>query len=418
MSNPIQLFCIAGPEKNCRFEIKQGDSLSIGRGNDSDTKINDPAMSRQHCRVFYSENEIVVTDEGSSSGTFVNDQRVTSSIVKIGGQIRCGDSVFKVVSPESASEKTVADSGIGSQTTGGSPVHIGNLKGKKLGPFLIESPLAKGNQGVVFKALDTEKSRPAAIKVMLPQFTSSDDQRERFVRAMRTMLSVKHLHIVELYSAGKAGGLCWAAMEFIEGDDLSKLIERVGMDGILAWEEVWRCAVHITRALDVAYDRQIIHRNLTPTNIIRRTQDKMFKLGDFMLAKALEGKYAKQITQPGQLLGDLHYMPPERTSEDLDVDTRSDIYGLGATCYALLTGKPPASGRNIVDVLKSIRNETPESPKKYSLYMNDDFESVIMKMIQKEPDKRYATPRELLADLERIGKEAKLETDVSDWWVG
>ena len=97
-------------------------------------------------------------------------------------------------------------------------------------------------------------------------------------------------------------------MEYVEGEDLAKLIERMGIDGVLDWGEVWRCAVHIARALQVAYDRQIIHRNVTPTNIIRRTKDKLFKLGDLMLAKALEGSLAKQITQPGQLLGELHYM--------------------------------------------------------------------------------------------------------------
>ena len=87
----------------------------------------------------------------------------------------------------------------------------------------------------------------------------------------------------------------------------------------------------------------MVHRNVTPTNILRRTSDEVCLLGDFMLAKAIEGKLAQQVTQPGQIVGDVPYLAPERTLPDGEVDTRSDIYGLGATCYALLTGKAPAA---------------------------------------------------------------------------
>ena len=163
---------------------------------------------------------------------------------------------------------------------------------------------------------------------------------------MKTMLPIRHPNIVRLYNAGKKGPVCWAAMEFIEGESLTKVIDRIGIQGMLDWHEVFRLAVQIGRALQEASEHKIIHRNVTPTNILRRTSDKTCLLGDLMLAKGLEGTTAQQITQPGQLIGDLAYMSPERTQPDAVADCRSDLYGLGATLYALLAGavaKPPAA---------------------------------------------------------------------------
>ncbi len=414
MADKISVKIVGGPELGRNFEITCGESLLVGRGEASDTRINDPSMSRTHFRIFFKEGEVAVNDEGSSSGTFQNGHRISSAIAKLGDVIQAGDTMFKVNQAEDESEKTVAPDTINEN----SKANIGNLVGKIMGGYKIESVIRKGTNSVIFKAHDMENDRPAAVKVMLPQFIKDEQHRDRFIRAMKTMLTVKHLHIIELFSAGKAGGLCYAGMEYIEGEDLATLIDRMGVDGILDWQEVWRCAVHITRALHIGYDRQIIHRNVIPTNIIRRTHDKLFKLGDFMLAKALEGSLAKQITQPGQLLGDVHYMPPERTQDDAEVDTRSDIYGLGATCYALLTGRPPAEGQNLIEVLTNVRNQKPEPVSKYQLYVNPVFESIVMKMIEKDPADRYATPRDLLLDLEQVGKSERLETDTSDWWVG
>lgn len=404
MSETIRLKVVQGTDKDRTFEIPSGASLLVGRGDASDTQIKDPAMSRAHFRINHQDGEIVIQDQNSASGTLLNGSPVTTARVKVGDTIRAGDTFLAI-------------HGMAAAAPAGRR-NIANLIGTEFGGFQVDSLLAKGSESIVFQAHEIKKDRPAALKVMLPQFIQDPQQQERFVRAMKTMLNVRDPHIVELYAAGKSGGLCYSAMELIEGDNLDKLIERMGVDGLLDWSEVWRCAIHIARALETGYLRDIVHRNVTPTNIIRRRSDKVFKLADFQLAKAMSGALAKQITEPGQLLGELHYLPPERTVDDGLVDSRSDIFGLGATCYALLTGNPPAQGQGLVNLLKSVREQVPEPPSTVAKNINPEFEAIVMKMIAKNPDDRYRKPAELIVALENINKSDRLEADAADWWVG
>lgn len=186
---------------------------------------------------------------------------------------------------------------------------------------------------------------------------------------------------------------------------MDKVIERIGIAGMLDWRYALRVAVHIARALDYAHSQNIIHRNITPTNIMMRSSDKVAKLGDLMFAKALEGTNAKQVTRPGELVGEVAYMAPERThGHNSEIDGRSDIYGLGATVYALLTGRPPFEGNSLIDLVEKIRNAEPVRPKKYQLSIPDLFEGVVMQMLAKRPQERQASAKDLLADLERVAK--------------
>ena len=409
MEDSIQISIVEGPDRNHSFQLSATSPILFGRGDASDTKIGDAAMSRTHFRLSLVEGEIWAVDVGSRSGIFVNGKPTKASVIQPGDQIRAGDTVVQVgTKTQTAPEPKPAAS---------KPANITDLLGKTIGGYTLQDVIAKGRNGVVFKGEDLSQNKIAAVKVLLPRVARDEEQRERFVRAMKTMLKIKDEHIVELFSAGRTGVFCWAAMEYVEGENLASLIERLGMDGLLPWEEVWRAAVHVTRALQVGYRHHIIHRNLTPTNIIRRQRDKVCKLADFTFAKALAGTLAFDVTSPGQILGDLQYLPPERLT-DAEVDTRSDMYGLGATCYALLTGKPPANGKSMIDITNSIRNDAPEPPKTFQLYMNDRFQDVIMKLLEKDPAKRFHTPDELLRELETVGQESNLETDFSDWWHG
>ncbi|MEM9412143.1 MAG: serine/threonine-protein kinase, partial [Planctomycetota bacterium] len=286
---------------------------------------------------------------------------------------------------------------------------LSQLVGTQLGPYQLMEIIGKGNSGMLFKAHDEEKNRVAAVKVLTPQFTSDDEQRMRFVRAMKTMLPIRDERIVRLYNAGKNGPYCWMAMELVDGENLTTEIQNIGINGMMDWKKVWKVAVDIGRALQTGYDNKIVHRNVTPTNILRRRSDGACLLGDFMFAKALEGTLAQQVTQPGQILGDIPYLAPERTKADAEIDTRSDLYGLGATCYALLTGKPPISGDTLVEMIGNARDEIPDLPKKYQLAVDDLFQDVVMKLLSKDPDQRFPTPSSMLKELLRIGKFNNLD---------
>lgn len=402
----IRINVIAGPSAGRFFELAKGQTLLVGRGDQSQAQIADPSVSRIHFQIGCDGESVTVSDQGSSSGTFVDGNPVKNAVIPFGSVIQAGDTRFRVEDLDRPTEKTMAPR---SKDAAAGAKPLAELVGDKLGNYELSAILGKANSGVVFKARDTEKNSLAAVKVLSPSFTSDDDQRMRFVRAMKTMLPVKSERIINLINAGKTGPYCWFAMDYVEGENLAQLIDRVGIEGMLDWRKVWRVAVDVGRALMTAYDHKIVHRNVTPTNIIRRSSDEACLLGDFMLAKALEGTLAKQVTQPGQILGELPYLAPERTRGDAEVDTRSDMYGLGATCYALLTGRPPVDGNTLTDIVQNVRNQTPNPPKSYQLSVNDLFSDVVMSMIAKDPADRPQSPADLIADLVRIGKFNNLD---------
>jgi len=186
---------------------------------------------------------------------------------------------------------------------------------------------------------------------------------------------------------------------------MTEVIKRIGIAGMLDWKYAFRVGVHIGRALEYAHNQGIIHRGVTPPNILLRSADKQALLGDLMLAKALEGTNAKQVTRPGELVGDVTYMSPERTRGTGEgVDGRSDLFSLAATMYALLTGKPPFAGSTLVETITRIRNAEPLKPTTFQMGIPGLFETTILKMLAKRPEDRYQTAGEVVRELERIGK--------------
>ena len=412
-----QLAIIAGPDKGRCFPLEDGQTLFIGRGEASDTKIDDARMSRVHCRVEVDGGSTIITDAESAGGTFVHDQRVTRKELLPGSVIRIGDTQLRY-DLEGDREATTL---LGSRSPIATPeesinvTQLQDLVGESFAHYQLEKILHKGNTGMVFLAQDTKKARTAAVKVLSPEFTKNEEEKDRFVRAVQTMVNIHHNNLVELYHAGKKGKFCWAAMEYIDGPSILEVIDLIGIQGMLDWREAFRVAVHVSRALNCAYENKIIHRNVTPQNLLQRKNDKVVKLCDLMLAKALEGTMAKQVTQPGQLVGDVAYMSPERTREGAAVDHRSDIYGLGATLYALLVGHPPFESDSLPELVRMVRETEPVKPKEKQLSIDERFQNVVMRMLAKNPDDRYQNPATLLRELEQTGKYAGLDGDYDYW---
>lgn len=406
-----QLSVIAGPEAGRTFSIEDGESLTIGRGQASDTQISDPRMSRVHCQIQVEGGKAGLADKGSSSGSFVNGQQLMEKDLTPGDVIQLGDSKIRFSIDGDQEESTLLGTAFGHAKPTAKVTPLQDLVGQSLAHFRLDGIISKGHAGMVFKGYDTETDRVVAVKVLAPEYGQSEEEKQRFVRAMKTMMPMQHENIVQLYAAGKHGPHCWAAMEYVDGQSLADVIQEIGTAGMLDWRDTFRVAVHIGRALECANENKIIHRNVTPQNILRRASDKVTKLGDLMLAKALQGTLAKQVTQPGQLVGDVPYMSPERTRQDANTDGRSDIYELGATLYALLTGRPPFEDNSLPVLIKKVREETPEKPKKYHLAIPDQFQDIVMMMMAKRPDDRYRTPSALLKELRRVGMFQGIEID-------
>ena len=405
-----KLVVIAGADTNRFFPFSGDEPLSVGRGQDSGTRLRDRGISRFHCELREEDGKVILVDSGSAAGTFVNGNRIVDPYeLRPGDVIQIGETQMRWTAEEVYEHETLGGAAPvaaarAAPAAGPATDSLSKLVGQSLSSYTLVSMVAEGKSGAVFRADDTKNDRPVALKVLHADFAKDEAQVDRFVRAMKTMFPLRHPNLVSLYNAGKSGPYCWLAMEYVDGESMTQVIERIGVAGRIDWKYALRVAVHVARALDYAYERKVIHRNITPPNILVSSSDKTAKLGDLMLAKAMEGALAEQVTRPGELVGDLAYMSPERTRGAIGVDCRSDIYSLGATVYALLAGRPPHEGGSIPEMLHKIREEEPVKPKKYQLAIADQFEGAVLRMLAKRPEDRHQTPNELLADLERVAK--------------
>jgi serine/threonine protein kinase len=398
------LVVVAGPDKGRSFTLTPGETVQVGRSQASTTRLTDPSVSRVHCELEWDGHRAVLINV-STAGTLVNGKPAAQQELKPGDVIRVGSSELRFHLGDIADASTVTPGQRGpGAPAGASGDLLGGLVGQTLSHYSVETLLARGASGAVFRAKDNEDGKTVALKVLQPEFAKNEEEMQRFIRAMKTVLPLRHPNLITLYAAGKTGAFCWVAMEFVEGESMTQVIQRIGVAGMLDWRYGYRVAVHIGRALEHAHGQHIIHRNVTPQNILLRSSDKVAVLGDLMLAKALEGTLAQQITRPGELVGDVAYMSPERTRGTADVDGRSDLYGLGATVYALITGRPPFTAGTLPELITKIRNAEPEKPQKYQMSVPPLFQGTVLKLLAKRPDERFQTASELLAELDRVGK--------------
>jgi serine/threonine protein kinase len=399
-----EVIVVSGPDAGRSFPLEGGQTLIVGRGQASHTRINDPRVSRVHCHVRLDGDRATLTDAGATSGTFVDNQPVQRQLLKPGDTFQVGESRLRFQLIGSGEATTLIAQTRPPSKPPQTATAFDKLVGQTFGNYRLDAVLAEGTSGVVFRGADVAENRPVAVKVLAPEVWRDDEQKERFIRAMQTMLPIRDENIVALYAAGKNGVYCWAAMEFVDGESLARVIQRIGVAGMLDWRDALRVAMHIGRALETAYKHKIIHRNVTPENILQRKSDKAVKLGDLILAKALEGTQARQITQDGKLVGDLPYLAPERTYDRTSVDHRADQYALGATVYALLTGRPPFKARTPLELIDKIRTEDPEGPRKYQLSTPDLFQDIVLRMLAKSPEDRFQKPAELLKELQTVAR--------------
>ncbi|HEV3262362.1 MAG TPA: FHA domain-containing serine/threonine-protein kinase [Gemmataceae bacterium] len=396
----FQLTVVSGPDKGLTFTFQSGEKFQIGRSRGFANRLSDPAVSRVHCEIK-AEADRTLLYNLSRKGTLVNGASAQECVLQPGDLIGIGGTALRYVA-EPADASTV--------TPAKPRPSLAALVGRTLAHFEIESVIARGHTGFVFRARDRDSKATVALKVLRPELSQNAEEQRRFVRAMKTMLPVRHPNLVRIHAAGRTKSYCWMAMEYVEGESLTQVIQRLGVAGALDCRHAYRVGVHIASALEHAHGLGILHRNVTPRNILIRNSDQSAVLSDLMLAKALEGTLAEQVTGPGTLLGDEAYLAPERTREGAEVDARADLYGLGATLYALVTGRPPFAARTPQRLIALVRSAAVVPPTTYQLCIPALFEGMVLRLLAKTPDERHSSARELLQDLKRIGKFAGLSS--------
>ena len=244
--------------------------------------------------------------------------------------------------------------------------------GTRIGACEIQSVIGAGGMGEVYRALDTKLGRIVALKVLPEAFATDADRLARFEREARTLATLNHPHIAQIYGIEEAGGSRALVMELVEGEDLSQRLAR----GAIPVDEALRMAAQIAEAIEVAHEQGVIHRDLKPANI-KVTPDGVVKVLDFGLAKAMDrgsgigdqGSVGLAnsptitspagLTQAGMILGTAAYMSPEQAHGRV-ADKRSDVWAFGCVLYEMLTGRQAFAGNDVMDTLAAVMRSEPD----------------------------------------------------------
>jgi eukaryotic-like serine/threonine-protein kinase len=275
--------------------------------------------------------------------------------------------------------------------------------GTKLGPYEIQSPLGAGGMGEVYRATDVRLGRDVAVKILPAHLSSDSAARQRFEREAKTISGLNHPNICTLYDVGHQEGLDFIVMEYLAGETLET---RLGK-GALPLEQVLQYGSQIARGLDKAHRHGITHRDLKPANIMLTKSG--VKLLDFGLAKSATplatvtspaaATAATSLTQQGTILGTYPYMSPEQV-EGKELDSRSDIFSLGAVLYEMVTGCRAFAGKTPLSIASAIVEKEPEPVTAIVLSTPAAVEHVIRRCLAKDPDERWQAAGDVARELE------------------
>ncbi|MGI8978271.1 MAG: serine/threonine-protein kinase [Pirellulaceae bacterium] len=273
---------------------------------------------------------------------------------------------------------------------------------QKLGPYRLDRVLGRGGMGSVYAGVNGETGERAAIKVLAPHLVDDANFVERFKIEVETLKKLLHPNIVQLFAYGEEDGNLFYVMELVEGRSLQ---DELQAGRRFTWREVARIGIDIAKALKHAHDRGIIHRDLKPANLLMDDQEHV-KLTDFGIAKLYGGT---QITADGGVLGTADYMSPEQ-AEGKQATSRCDLYSLGSVLYSLLVGRPPFAGKSLPEVIQNLRFEKPIAIRRINPDIPEEFESIIMQLLEKEPQKRIPTAVALAKRLRAMEHALSMET--------
>jgi serine/threonine protein kinase len=272
------------------------------------------------------------------------------------------------------------------------------------GPYEVLEVVGQGGMGIVFKALEPALDRVVALKVLAPRLASSATPRRRFIREGKAAAAVTHDHIVAIHGVSEAEGLPYIVMQHIIGESLQDRLDRAGP---LELEEIVRIGLETAYGLAAAHAQGLIHRDIKPANLLLEFGGRV-KITDFGLARMADDTL---LTQDGVVTGTPEYMAPEQARGE-PVDHRADLFSLGSVLYAMCTGNSPFPAPTTIAVLRQVCDENPKAVRALNPQVPLWLETLIARLMAKDPKQRYQSAAEVAALLEdkKTGKPGEKET--------
>ena len=279
--------------------------------------------------------------------------------------------------------------------------YIGKLLDNR---YEIMEQIGMGGMARVFRALDHRLNRQVAVKILWEDLAEDAELRRRFHEESQAVAMLSHPNIVAVYDVSRSSDVEYIVMELIDGITLKQYMQKKGNK--LNWREALHFITQIVKALGHAHSRGIIHRDIKPHNIMV-LRDGSVKVADFGIARVASGGHST-LTQ--EALGSVHYISPEQ-ARGSHIDARSDLYSAGVVLYEMITGRLPFEGDTPVSVAIQHINSIPLSPREIDPAIPEALEAITMKAMAPDPDNRYLSADDMLADLEEFRKNPNINFD-------
>jgi uncharacterized protein (DUF433 family)/tRNA A-37 threonylcarbamoyl transferase component Bud32 len=261
--------------------------------------------------------------------------------------------------------------------------------------YEVLDKLGEGGMSVVYKARHLSLNRIVALKMILAGEHASEEMLARFALEAEAVAQLQHPGIVQIYEIGEHDGHSFLALEYVAGGSLAARLD----DKPWPADKAAALVETLARSMQATHERGIIHRDLKPANVLL-TKDDQPKIADFGLAKRLQDAAGR--TRTGNILGTPEYMAPEQAAGQKDIGPAADVYALGGILYRLLTGRPPFQADSSLDTLMQVLEQEPVPVRQINRSAPRDLETIALKCLSKEPQKRYASAAELADDLQRF----------------
>jgi serine/threonine protein kinase/Flp pilus assembly protein TadD len=281
----------------------------------------------------------------------------------------------------------------------------------EFGDYELLEEIGRGSQGVVYRARQKSLNRIVALKVIALGHWATEPHVKRFRREAEAAARLNHPGIVPIYEVGKRDGACYFSMGLVEGGQLDAMLEREPMPIRSAVELI----VKLARTVQYAHEHNILHRDIKPGNILLDAKGEPH-LTDFGLARLVEAE--STVTRTREVLGTPSYMAPEQAAgETTKLGKATDVYGLGAVLYQLLTGHPPFAGGTSYETIRLLLNTEPRKPRALNRKIDRDLSTICLKCLEKEPQRRYSSAFDLAEDLEHWLKHEPIHAKRSGFFT-